>query len=339
VVPTTYSATTAADLEAMGVKMVIYANHGIRASIRAMEETYAEILRTGSTASVEDRIAPMQLIFELQGMPQFTEDERTFLRSAEARPRAVIPAAGDHMDEYSMKHIAADIPMTMLDINGKPLLQRQMEVLSRSGVRDVTVVGGYQADRIQAEGVRLVLNDEWRSTGIAHSFLHAHGDLDQPTLMIFSDILFDQTVLERLLRSDRDITLLVDRTYRTRAHHQDKRLDTVEIANPRPVNARTLDVHATQTVRRVGKGVDPVDAHGEFIGLAYFSERGYRVFREVYQALADGNGAAAPASLTDVLQAVIDQGDQVSCVEVSQGWMEIHSFDDYRDACALVSSR
>jgi hypothetical protein len=32
-----------------------------------MEETYAEILRTGSTASVESRIWPMEAVFEVQG--------------------------------------------------------------------------------------------------------------------------------------------------------------------------------------------------------------------------------------------------------------------------------
>jgi phosphoenolpyruvate phosphomutase len=66
-VPTTYAGVTVAELEALGIKMVIYANHGLRSSLRAMEETYAEILRTGSTASVESRIWPMEAVFEVQG--------------------------------------------------------------------------------------------------------------------------------------------------------------------------------------------------------------------------------------------------------------------------------
>ena len=124
VVPTTYHTITARELEDLGVKMVIYANHGIRAAIRAMEETFAEIMRTGTSTTVEPQIAPLKLVFELQGMPQMKRDEEIYLRSGQLRTRAVIPAAGDHLDEYSMKHIAADIPMAMLDINGKPLLQR-----------------------------------------------------------------------------------------------------------------------------------------------------------------------------------------------------------------------
>jgi len=79
VVPTTYYTISAGELEALGAKMVIYANHGIRAAITAVQEILTEILRSGSTASVESRIAPMKLVFELQGMPKLLQDEATYL--------------------------------------------------------------------------------------------------------------------------------------------------------------------------------------------------------------------------------------------------------------------
>lgn len=67
-VPTTYYRVTAQELAALGIKVVIYANHGLRAALRAMEETYAEILRSGSTAAVEGRLWPMKRVLGLQGM-------------------------------------------------------------------------------------------------------------------------------------------------------------------------------------------------------------------------------------------------------------------------------
>jgi phosphoenolpyruvate phosphomutase len=51
-VPTSYFQTTAEQLGALGIKMVIYANQGLRRALQAMEQAYAEILRSGSTASV-----------------------------------------------------------------------------------------------------------------------------------------------------------------------------------------------------------------------------------------------------------------------------------------------
>lgn len=65
-VPTSYYRTTAEQLAAMGIKMVIYANQGLRCALKAMEQAYAEILRSGSTALIEERLWSMDSIFELQ---------------------------------------------------------------------------------------------------------------------------------------------------------------------------------------------------------------------------------------------------------------------------------
>ena len=66
VVPTTYPDCTAAEFERMGAQIVIYANHGMRAAIRAMEQTFAAILRDGCTGQLESHIASVQNIFDLQ---------------------------------------------------------------------------------------------------------------------------------------------------------------------------------------------------------------------------------------------------------------------------------
>ncbi len=67
VVPTTFYRTTAAELDDLGVKVVIYANQGLRSALRAMQETCAEILRTGSTRTVEPRIATVASVLEVSG--------------------------------------------------------------------------------------------------------------------------------------------------------------------------------------------------------------------------------------------------------------------------------
>ena len=69
VIPTTYHRTSVQQLEALGAKMVIYANHGLRSALNAMEETFRTILATGSSSAVESVIWPVDRIFEdLQGI-------------------------------------------------------------------------------------------------------------------------------------------------------------------------------------------------------------------------------------------------------------------------------
>jgi phosphoenolpyruvate phosphomutase len=290
VVPTTYYRITVQELEQLGVKMVIYANQGLRSSIRAMEETYAEILAAGTSAPVEGRIAPMSLIFELQGFPQLKRSEESFLRSGKKRVRAIIPAAGDHMYEYSMKDLAADIPIAMLDINGKPLLQRQVETLNASGIHDVTVVGGYKSDKIRLDGIQLASNDEWQTTGAMRSIMCGAGDEDQDTLIAYSDILFDRETVAKLINSDADITLLVDNTYQNKSYPQNRCPDLVMLANPRPPAPRALSPNLQNRVLKIGLTLAPEDAHCEFAGLTFFSKKGFRLLRQVYREVLQTQG-------------------------------------------------
>lgn len=64
-VPTTYCTTGAQTLAAMGVSAVIYANQAMRASVAAMTQLLDDLSRDGSTAALEERIAPVKELFAL----------------------------------------------------------------------------------------------------------------------------------------------------------------------------------------------------------------------------------------------------------------------------------
>jgi len=98
---------------------------------------------------------------------------------------------------------------------------------------------------------------------------------------------------------------------------------------------------AGSRVRRLGQSIDPQEAHGEFIGLALFSARGTELVRETWRDLRRNHRgrfheaeSLDRASLTDLVQELVDRGHEVTCVDVYKGWMEIDSFDDYRRAWA-----
>lgn len=66
-IPTKYYHAKASELHALGVGGVIYANQGLRASIAAIQNAYASIVATGSSADIESSIASLEDVFELQG--------------------------------------------------------------------------------------------------------------------------------------------------------------------------------------------------------------------------------------------------------------------------------
>lgn len=64
-VPTSYNKVYDTEMQAHGVKMVIYANHMLRASYKAMEQTARSILEHGRTAEIEDDMMTIKQILKL----------------------------------------------------------------------------------------------------------------------------------------------------------------------------------------------------------------------------------------------------------------------------------
>ena len=80
-VPTAYPQMTVARVrELKKIGLLIWGNHAIRASVRAMRETFAQIRKERGIQGVESRIATVEEVFELHGMGKVKEDEKRFLR-------------------------------------------------------------------------------------------------------------------------------------------------------------------------------------------------------------------------------------------------------------------
>ena len=85
-VPTTYPNLTAADILALGkVKLVIYANQPLRAAVRVQTLLLEEIKKAGGIHTIDDMMAPVAQVFELQRVPQMKRDEKKYLRGTESR--------------------------------------------------------------------------------------------------------------------------------------------------------------------------------------------------------------------------------------------------------------
>ena len=81
VVPTAYPQLTEARIKEIGrIGMVIYGNHGIRATIKAMRDVFAQIVRDGHTMGVDASIATVEDVFAIQEMDRINADERRFVR-------------------------------------------------------------------------------------------------------------------------------------------------------------------------------------------------------------------------------------------------------------------
>lgn len=80
IVPTAYPEMNEGRIRALSkIAVVIYGNHAIRASVTAMKDVFARILKDRGIYNVDKDIVPVSEIFRLQKMDQVKADEKAFL--------------------------------------------------------------------------------------------------------------------------------------------------------------------------------------------------------------------------------------------------------------------
>jgi phosphoenolpyruvate phosphomutase len=344
-VPTIYKGVTADELFDHGYKIVIFANHGIRSSIKAMRETFEILRREKRPAAVDDRIVPLEEVYELVGVQTLNAQEKEYLPAGAGNVTSIILAAGV---DKELLPLTADIPKAMLDIKGRTILERQVSTLNDCNIKNIVVVRGYKKEKINLPNIRYYDNDRFEQNYELASLFRAENEIRGRFVFLYSDILFDRSVLEKLLQSEDDIALVVDRAF----YDQHVRLcippvhkaDLVQLAAPPEQGYRFLPSDHGGRVSRIGQRIAWNEAHGEFIGMAMFSEQGAEILRRAYhRVLEKYNGRSfqeAPsverASFTDLIQELIDEGQAVGSVDIYKGWMDIDTFDDYRRAWAEI---
>lgn len=81
IVPTAYPDLTEEKIRALKkIKIVIYANHAIRAAVGAMRTVFAQIRRDGGIHRVDQEIAAVEDIFDLQRVPAMKAAEKKYLK-------------------------------------------------------------------------------------------------------------------------------------------------------------------------------------------------------------------------------------------------------------------
>ena len=81
IVPTKYYSTPADKFKELGVRLVIWANHNMRASIDAMKAISQQIHREKSLVNVENKVAPIEEIIRLQRAEELRSAEKKYLPS------------------------------------------------------------------------------------------------------------------------------------------------------------------------------------------------------------------------------------------------------------------
>lgn len=243
--------------------------------------------------------------------------------------RAIIIAAGS---STRLGRHAENLPKGMLDINGRTILQRQIELLSERNISDIVIIVGPHREKFNLENVRYVEDREHEHHDVLLSLMAAGSEITGDVIITYSDILYDGAVLDLMLESDADIGIATDldweKKYESRTEHPRSEADNVVIKDGRAV--------------RIAKNISEIKGdqkNGEFIGMVRLSPSGsdtlVREFERVRSSRPDSfhNAETFEKSyLTDMMQELIDRGVLVTPVITSDSWCEIDTHQDLENA-------
>ncbi|MCG8547353.1 MAG: phosphoenolpyruvate mutase [Alphaproteobacteria bacterium] len=321
IVPTTYASTPTQHFRDVGVSLIIWANHNLRSAINAMRETSRRIHEDESLHQVEDRVAALGDVFGLAGNKELSDAEDRYLASRGEVNAVVLAASRGN----ALRELTEEQPKCMLDIRGQPLLRRLTRSLNDAGVQNICVVAGYRADAIDLPNIDKVVNDRFEETGEVASLACAFDALEGECIVSYGDILFRNYMLNLLLESTDDITLVVDANWPAeRAMAPKHTADLVRCSRPYVVeDLDGLPVH----LQRVDAAIAPEEVDGEWVGLIKLSARGAELFRTEIGAMAD-DGVFETAGLPDLIDRLIDRGEKPTVLYVTGDWLDVNDAFD-----------
>ena len=318
-VPTTYNSISDNELIKSGVDIIIHANHLLRASYIAMTEAANLILKSGRSLEVDSKISSVKEIFSVVGYDKIIE------RDKEKTPEitGLIASAGDHKIN--------NINRSLNKISGKPLISHQIETFKKAGIENlkITVNNSDEFDKFEDKGVNFIQIDTTGSDQLLDSIMSGFHNIDEPTILAYGDIMFNEKIVSRLISNEHDIVIAVDSTYKYHKHEIDKKLELVSYKNNDVDNSRRkLEMTDIYEVSKLGKDLDLQEAESEFFGLVYFSSTGISLLKSSYNRLMTSGKSSN--SFIDIMNFMIDEKIKIVCNEFSGGWIELHTANDFK---------
>ncbi len=222
------------------------------------------------------------------------------------KPKVILLVAGEgkRLLPYTL-----DRPKCMVEINGISLIDRQLAVLTAEGLDDVVMIGGYKADMLKREGVKLKINPRYYETNMVWTLFSAEEELKGDVIVSYGDIVYSREILQALLKSNADIAVTIDKEWEGywRARNE----------NPLD-DAETLKLREDGTISEIGqkpKSLDEIE--GQYMGLMKFSAKGVKTVKQVFNAAVNSGKPLSKdmesAYMTDLLQAIIDSSCPHCC--------------------------
>ena len=206
------------------------------------------------------------------------------------------------------------LPKSLVPVNGKPILFKQIDNLYDCGVNDITVISGYRANMLEAavhdrfRDVKIIESADYRETNNMYSaYLAREAMAGDDFLMMNADVFFDASVIEALLAFDAPDAIVTDIGF-----YLEESMKVIEDGTGRLIH--------------ISKQIAPEEALGASIDVYKFSaEGGAAFFRKCAEYIEEKKELKLWSEVA--LDAILSEVVFRAC-PLKGRWFEIDNHDD-----------
>ena len=230
-----------------------------------------------------------------------------------------------------------NVPKGMLKLFNETLIERQIKIFHSCNINDITIVTGHRSEIIDIPDVNCVKNENYETTDMNESLFCALKPSSSPILVTYSDIVFEQKIIQQMLEITDGIRLAVNlnwkKYYQNRKNHPLSEAENVLVENERILQIR----------KNISKSLQNQQI-GEFLGIMMLSSDHVKILLERYSYLKKNHigtfhnsSSLSNAYITDMLQEIINCGINVNPVFTEGRWFEIDTPEDLKNAEKLIN--
>lgn len=233
--------------------------------------------------------------------------------------KALILAAGrgSRMESHTV-----DKPKCLINVQGKSLLDWQLEAIRAAGVNEIAVVTGYKHELISLAGLHSFHNPNWRETNMVTSLACGLDWLESDICIVsYSDIFYNADAVNMLTSINSHLAI----TY----HVNWLDIWTKRFVDPL-IDAESFQVSPCGLVAEIGrKPKSTTEIQGQYMGLLRITPEGWHEISKIRLSLTAKE--RNKISVTEVLQKVIERGNiGISALPFEGFWGEIDTEDDLK---------
>jgi len=328
-VPTTYYKTKPEYFKKKKIRVVIWANHLLRSSITSMENTLKVIKKDSSLHKVEKNIFPVKEIFKITKMDELSKNEINYLPQKK-NINAIILAATQGVE---FGNLTRSLPKSLLTLKEKSLLDYQINILNKVGIKDISIVSGFKPNLFKFHNTKLFINKKWKNTSNLKSLWEARNELNE-TIISFGDIIYSEKAAHTLkdkANLNEDIVLLCDKSWLNDTKYRNhfigvkcKSLKNKNIFNDSSLEVSKLEVNLNKS-----------NTNGEFIGMIRLSNKGSLIFKKYLKLLKQSN-RLNKMSLDEFINYLIKNNQKIFAKYIDGGWIDVDNQEQLKHAKKFI---